>query len=387
MDSTQTFVIRASVTRSIKCWGWIRVRVRLIVTGTRVRLIIGPRRSTVPLASPLTQNNSIMNLRSPQLQRLTRLTQQTRTLASATNNNQERLQKRAVVGSFLFRRHKDGTPRVALFRRSDKVSTYAHKYACISGGVEPEDASPLKAALRELHEETSLTPESLRYLCLGKPWSFVDRDVNYEWSIHPFAFHWKEGAREGLNLGWEHEGHAWFQPHEIKESETAAGVVESLRRVWPEGDLGKIPVLASYILGEATGAPSGGDARFDADGAFAVFRKTVASITTKDSVQWRRGARLAAWHVWNHSDESVKAPLLSRIVSGLELLEQILEPQNVGLAPEFEKLAAMALENVAPQSVGREGREKGVNGANGEDELRYLTDEADRFFSELWKEE
>ena len=47
----------------------------------------------------------------------------------------------------------------------------------------------------------------------------------------------------------------------------------------------------------------------------------------------------------------------------------------------------MALENVAPQSVGRSGREKGVRGTDGEDELRYLTDEADRFFSGLWKEE
>lgn len=337
-----------------------------------------------------------MNPRTPHFHRLTRITpsstpslSQTFQRRYATAAPDAPLQKRAVVGSFLFRRHQDGTPRVALFKRSSQVNTYAHKYGCISGGVEPEDATPLKAALRELHEETSLTPESLQYLCLGKPYSFVDNDVNYEWSVHPFAFHWREGGKEGLNLGWEHEGHAWFKPHQVKESETAAGVVESLRRVWPEGDLGKIPILTSYILGEAP-SPSTGtdrDARLSADDAFTVFRKTISSITTKDSVQWRRGVRLAAWHVWNHADKSVKAPLLGRLVSGLELLEQILEPQNVGLAPEFEKLAAMALENVAPQSVERTGREKGVKGTNGEDELRYLTDEADRFFSGLWKEE
>lgn len=331
-----------------------------------------------------------MVLRTPTAQRLPTISSpisrhlQYRTLATATDSSSP-LQKRAVVGSFLFRQHQDGTPRVALFKRSSQVNTYAHKYGCISGGVEPEDASPLKAALRELHEETSLTPESLQYLCLGKPYSFVDNDVNYEWSVHPFAFHWREGGKEGLNLGSEHEGHAWFKPHQVEESETAAGVVESLRRVWPEGDLGKIPVLTSYILGEETSPLSDKDARLSADDAYTIFCKTIAAITTKDSVQWRRGARLSAWHVWNHADKSVKAPLLGRLVSGLELLEQLLEPQNVGLASEFEKLAAMALENVPQQSVVK--KEKGVKGTNGEEELRHLTDEADRFFSGLWKDE
>ena len=335
-----------------------------------------------------------MSLRTPTAQRLSRLTFAAPTVllpsrrALATAAEQPR-RKRAVVGSFLFRRSPtDGTPRVALFRRSARVDTYAHKYACISGGVEPSDASPLEAALREIDEETSLTPRSLRYLCLGRPWSFVDDAVNYEWSVHPFAFHWPEGGGESLRLGWEHEGHAWFEPHLVSEGETAGGVVESLRRVWPEGDLGRIPVLTSYILGEETTSPGGGrDARLDADAAFSVFRKTVGSITTRDSVQWRRGARLSAWHVWNHADASVKAPLLSRLVAGLELLEQLLEPQNVGLAPDFEKLAAMALDNVAPQSVERRGREKGAVGGEGEDEVRFLTDEADRFFSGLWRED
>lgn len=57
-------------------------------------------------------------------------------------------------------------------------------------------------------------------------------------------------------------------------------MVESLRRVWPEGDLGKIPILTSYILGEATDPLTDRDARVDADSAFTIFRKTISSITT-----------------------------------------------------------------------------------------------------------
>ncbi|KAI6778553.1 uncharacterized protein J7T54_003303 [Emericellopsis cladophorae] len=288
------------------------------------------------------------------------------------------LQKRAVVGSFLFRRHEDGRLRVALFKRSDKVNTYQHKYAAISGGVEAEDESTLSAALRELHEETKLSEASLHYLCHGQPYSFVDNKFNYEWSVHPFAFQWPSLSTEPLTLGWEHEGHAWFEPSEVPESEVAAGVVESLRRVWPEGDLGRIGVLTRYCLGEAAGKQTGEDARRDPHEAFTAFRETVGEITSSDSAQWRRYVRLAAWHIWNHADRSVKAPLLTRLLPGLELIETLLEPQRVELAPQFEKLAAMALENVQPQ------KEMVGQGAMSEEDIQYLTKEADRFFSGLW---
>lgn len=252
------------------------------------------------------------------------------------------------------------------------------KYATISGGIEPEDASPFKAALRELHEETRLTPESLNYLCPGKPYSFIDNRVHYEWSVYPFAFHWPADAKEPLVLGWEHDGHAWFRPHEILESDVAAGVIESLRRVWPEGSLGQVDVLCRYCLGEAVGEETKSDARLDASEAFRIFSSTVKGLTTSNTDEWRRQVRLAAWHVWNHSEQSVKAPLLTQLLPGLELLEQLLEPQHQELAPQFEKLAAMALENVRVQHMDDQG-------VTSESNLTYLTHEADRFFSGLWE--
>ncbi|KAF4121405.1 8-oxo-dGTP pyrophosphatase MutT, NUDIX family [Geosmithia morbida] len=239
-----------------------------------------------------------------------------RALAS-TDASRGAMRKRSVVGSFLFRRLDDGTPHVALFRRSANVNTYQHKYAAVSGGIEAEDATPLDAALREINEETRLTANSVEYLCSGVPWSFFDESLNYQWSVYPFAFSWpvEAEAREELTLGPEHEGYAWFKPNELKEEDLSGGILDSLRRVWPTGDLADIDVLGRYCLGE--GAT---DARRDADAAFDVFRETVGNLNA-ESEGWWTHVRLAAWHVWNYSDESIRATLLGRLVNGLKKIE------------------------------------------------------------------
>jgi ADP-ribose pyrophosphatase YjhB (NUDIX family) len=264
------------------------------------------------------------------------------------------------------------------------TSSIRHKYAAISGGVEPEDATPLKAALREIHEETSLTSDSLHYLCLGNPYSFVDPKVNYEWSVHPFAFHWPSTADGALTLGWEHEGYAWFRPREIRESDVAGGVLESLRRVWPEGALGDVDGLCQYCLGEAVvRRESGKDVRGDASEAFNVFASTVKEITpaTNDADQWRRQARLAAWHVWNYSHPGVKGPLLARLVPTLEQLEELLLPQSQQpqeLGPQFEKLVTTALDSARTRHVDNDQADVSENSP------KRLAQKADRFFSALW---
>lgn len=193
--------------------------------------------------------------------------------------------------------------------------------------------------------------------------------------MFPFAFHWPSNGEEQLTLGDDHVSHTWFQTDQIPESEVAAGVHESLRRVWPEGALGKIEPLVSFCLGEATMEGSKTNARQDAVAAFKVFVETVKEITAGDADEWRRQVRLAAWHVWNHSDESIQGPVLARLLPGLELLEQLLAPQGKDLAPQFEKLAGMALENVAAHLD-----ESFTNTTD----IKHLTQQADLFFAGLW---
>lgn len=112
--------------------------------------------------------------------------------------------------------------------------------------MEEDDASPLATALREIQEETTLTASSLDLLRVGKPYSFSDPSIGREWHINPFGFRLKEAAEggkgeEGITLDWEHDGIEWFDPMQVSASEEFGAVprlVESLRRVWPEYDLG-----------------------------------------------------------------------------------------------------------------------------------------------------
>lgn len=259
---------------------------------------------------------------------------------------------------------------------------HRHKYATISGGIEPDDASPLDAAKRELREETTLDADALPLLCHGKHYSFIDRKANYEWSVHPFAFRLTPEAEAQIQLGWEHESYKWFPVDEVpeREAELAAGIVESLRRVWPEKSLGRVEELSRYVLREGSG--SGGGQHNDSaavgqpDVAFQVFVQTVSERLAEERAEWWRLVRLAAWHVWNNADGSVKGATLGRLVRGLEFLETLVVHQDEVLAPQFETLAAIALHNVDLQ----QGGQNGVL----ETERTRITEQAHRLFEDLW---
>lgn len=126
--------------------------------------------------------------------------------------------------------------------------TGRHKYAGISGTIEPTDASPLAAAWRELAEETTLTDARLKLFRAGEPYSFVDEGLRREWTIHPFGFvlvngeeggDGGDGEGGGICIDWEHESYAWFDPKAVTDEAGFGGVprlAESLGRVWGGGD-------------------------------------------------------------------------------------------------------------------------------------------------------
>ncbi|KAM0513629.1 hypothetical protein ACHAPE_007679 [Trichoderma viride] len=243
------------------------------------------------------------------------------------------LLKRAVAVSFIFK-FPDGNvsrrPQVALFRRSGEVNTYTHKLAPISGGVEAQDSSPLATAWRELAEETTLTPPSLRLFRQGKPYSFTDLDVGREWTINPFAFILKSARQggageEGIKIDWEHEAFQWFDPDEISDDEAFQGVPrlkESLRRVWFEIDLGKdaADILAAGLKALQDDHVSG--ARELAAKALNIYLDIIPRMETNDQTSWWKNARFAAWHLWKNGRESMGAPILSVVLSSLDIIEK-----------------------------------------------------------------
>lgn len=253
-------------------------------------------------------------------------------------------------------------PLVALFKRSSIVSTYTHHHAPISGSIEPTDSSPLSAAWREIHEETTLTEASgLKLLRQGKPYSFADESVGREWTVWPFAYVLMEPSGNGDGVGdwvgnqngegsvamkdkrikidWEHESWAWFDPLDVQDTSQFGGVPklkESLRRVWFEIDLGREAgkVLAEgcrrlqedyvsgarQMAGYALGVLRDVVDKMD-DGVFDLHERNGDGGKELEEAKWWKDIRMAAWHLWKNGRESMGAAIMSALLSALAAVE------------------------------------------------------------------
>ncbi|KAG7285697.1 hypothetical protein NEMBOFW57_007990 [Staphylotrichum longicolle] len=247
--------------------------------------------------------------------------------------------KRSVVSSFIMKLDA-AEPKVALFQRSDKVSTYRHHLAPISGTIESADPSPLAAAWREIAEETTLTPASLALLRQGKSYTFRDPSVRREWTVFPFLFRLKTPADEQrIQIDWEHEAWGWHDPDAVVRDATGdlPGVprlAESLRRVWFETDLGPAAgrVLAEGLDALAHDHESG--ARQLAGAALQTLRGVVAELEAAPDEaptdEWWVRVRFAAWHLSKNGRESMGAAIMSALLAALAGIEQTLRSGHAG---------------------------------------------------------
>jgi translation initiation factor 2B subunit (eIF-2B alpha/beta/delta family)/8-oxo-dGTP pyrophosphatase MutT (NUDIX family) len=247
----------------------------------------------------------------------------------ATSEKSTPIKKRAVAGSFLFKisNGDDKQAKVALFRRSGKVRTYQHKLAPCSGSVEESDANPLATALREIQEETTLPPSSLDLLRVGKPYTFTDDAIGREWTINPFAFRLKdviEGGKgeEGITLDWEHDGIEWFDPMQVSGSDEFGGVpklINSLRRVWPEYDLGREAGQALTEGLQRLRDDHEHGARELAGMAVATLRDVISHMGQSQPVDenWWSRVLMTAWHICQ-SRPSMGAAITTAIIKALD---------------------------------------------------------------------
>ncbi|KAI1451504.1 nagb/rpia/CoA transferase-like protein [Annulohypoxylon moriforme] len=251
--------------------------------------------------------------------------------SSNAKNGKDGLKKRSVAGSFLFKipNNPDEPVQVALFRRSGKVSTYQHRLAPISGSVEKDDANPYATALREINEETGLTLSSIELLRVGKPYTFIDESVGREWTINPFGFRLKEKAEggkgeDGITIDWEHEGFEWFDPLNVKDSDEFGGVpklVNSLRRVWPEYDLGRHAGKALTLGLQMLRDDHESGARQLAEKSVSILKTLILEMNS-DVIDdaWWANVRMAAWHICK-ARESMSAAITSAVVEALDRVE------------------------------------------------------------------
>lgn len=197
--------------------------------------------------------------------------------------------------------------------------------------MEPSDASPLKAAWREIQEETKLTPKLLRLRRQGKPYSFIDAALRREWTIYPFAFELApsgEGEVE-ITTDWEHEGWDWFDPRSVKDDESFGGVpnlATSLRRSWFEYDLGDGAggVLARGLEALQRDRQSG--AAVLAMKALGVLGDVMVALEGEKE-EWWRNVRMGAWHLAKNGRESMGAAILNATLACLREVETEILPR------------------------------------------------------------
>ncbi|KXG48471.1 Initiation factor 2B-related protein [Penicillium griseofulvum] len=260
-------------------------------------------------------------------------------------NQSKELKKRSVVSSFIC--SDEGEIKVALFRRSEKVATYQHHLAPISGSIESNE-TPSAAAWREITEETTLTERDLEVWRQGKPYTFCDPSVGRQWTIFPFLFRLKtcrEGGRgeEGIQIDWEHEGWQWFSPDTVKDDEKFGGVPrlkESLRRVWFEGEMNERASKALISgLAELKADHQSGSHELTSI-ALKAFRDVIAQMSEDIDTKWWETARMAAWHLWKNGRESMGAATLNAFLGLLADMEEIV-PQTLNGKVKLERLLAL----------------------------------------------
>ncbi|KAJ5720667.1 uncharacterized protein N7483_008601 [Penicillium malachiteum] len=236
-----------------------------------------------------------------------------------------------VVACFIFKFSKNNaTPQVALFRRSDQVRTYQHHIGPISGGIEANE-SPIQAAWREINEETTLTPNELDFWRHGNPFTFTDTSVGRKWTIYSFGFRLKsqEEPSNGalaIEIDWEHESWAWYNPAEILDEEHFGGVprlAESFRRVFFEIDMNEQTSLAlQYCLQELKEDHRSGSHELTSI-ALRGFRDVLVNLKC-DSTPWIT-ARTAAWHIWKNGRESMGSATLNALIGALDDMREMLD--------------------------------------------------------------
>lgn len=202
----------------------------------------------------------------------------------------------------------------------------------ISGSIDPDDPSPQAAAWREIQEETSLTGTSLELMRQGKSYILPDESIGREWTIYPFAFRLKDEhlggkGEKAIQLDWEHETWAWYDPFEIEDSESFGAVprlAESLRRVWFEKDLGaEAGVVLTNGLDRLKNDHQSG-ARQLAGVALEILRDIVLGMDSRQPPEvWWTKIRFAAWHIWKNGRESMGAAILTALLSALKSIEDI----------------------------------------------------------------
>jgi translation initiation factor 2B subunit (eIF-2B alpha/beta/delta family) len=170
----------------------------------------------------------------------------------------------------------------------------------------------------------------------------VDESIQREWTINPFAFVLTCDASK-IKIDWEHESYDWFDPADISDDgfDGVPRLLESLRRVWFEFDLGGAAAVLDAGLARLQDDHESG-ARQLASVALGVFIRVLKQLESGDA--WWANACMVAWHLWKNGRESMGAPILSVMLASLDIIRDTI-PDGRGPVDD----AVSALDSLARQ--------------------------------------
>ena len=101
--------------------------------------------------------------------------------------------------------------KILILKRSDKVRTHKHKWAGVSGYIEPGETDS-ETAIKEIREETGLAADSVELIRKGEP--IHVQDGTRVWIVHPFLF---KANTNKITIDWEHTEYKWISPDELND--------------------------------------------------------------------------------------------------------------------------------------------------------------------------
>ena len=133
------------------------------------------------------------------------------------------MDERHVVTAFLTQ-----NGRILLLRRSDRVSTYRHRWAGVSGSLEA-GTTPIEQANHEIEDEPGLSSTQVTPVLAGRVFDFGDEELSRSWIVHPFRFRVADGA--DIRLDWEHSEAQWIEPAQLGRLTTVPRLDDGWLRV------------------------------------------------------------------------------------------------------------------------------------------------------------
>ncbi|HZO75712.1 MAG TPA: NUDIX domain-containing protein [Ktedonobacteraceae bacterium] len=127
------------------------------------------------------------------------------------------------VVTCILRRDDKRSPLILIARRSQRVGSYHHRWAGISGFVEP-GVTPEEQAFTEIREETGLQRNQVHLLRHGAVVEHIDADLGRHFYIHPFLFEVLQP--DAVQPDWEASEMRWIEPLGLRDYETVPKLQE-----------------------------------------------------------------------------------------------------------------------------------------------------------------